>query len=253
MNFKKIYEANNKYYKFNIEWNTGDMYWDNIPDSEYFYGTIEELVDYLENSDGGIPDEFEKSVLSGDTIYDSGEETWSVNLIKSISYEEYKQYKEEEAEIERMRQEDEKESARSWSEDYWHSEEEAINGVKNLIKLDNISLPAPTKAHPDRVIHYDGCGLYTKKEYKYKYGVYWVVEISVEKRLSQYRNIDADEMETINTEIKAPKPYAEIYYTWTDQLKRGSKERHKTLADAQNPYQSFEIGKDSINKYLRNK
>jgi hypothetical protein len=110
INFRRIYESINKYYKFNIEWNTGDIYWDNIPDSEYFYGTIEELVDYLENSDGEIPDEFEKSVLSGDTIYDSEEETWSVNLIKSISYEEYKQYKEEEAEIERIRREDEKES-----------------------------------------------------------------------------------------------------------------------------------------------
>lgn len=98
MNFKKIYESNEKYYEFYIEWNTGDMYWDDEPDSEYFYGTVEELMDYLKNSDGGIPDGFEKNILSGDEIYDSGEETWSVILIKSISYEEYKQYKEEEVE-----------------------------------------------------------------------------------------------------------------------------------------------------------
>lgn len=40
-------ESTSKSYKFEIWWNTGDWYWDNEPDEEYFTGTIEQLNDYI--------------------------------------------------------------------------------------------------------------------------------------------------------------------------------------------------------------
>lgn len=36
-----------KSYKFEIWWNTGDWYWDNEPDIEFFNGTIDQLNDYI--------------------------------------------------------------------------------------------------------------------------------------------------------------------------------------------------------------
>jgi len=40
-------ESTAKSYEFEIWWNTGDCYWDNDPDEEYFTGTIEQLNDYI--------------------------------------------------------------------------------------------------------------------------------------------------------------------------------------------------------------
>ena len=40
-------ESKAKSYEFEIWWNTGDYYWDNDPDEEYFTGTIEQLNDYI--------------------------------------------------------------------------------------------------------------------------------------------------------------------------------------------------------------
>lgn len=42
-----IKESKEKSYEFEIWWNTGDYYWDNDPDEEYFTGTIEQLNDYI--------------------------------------------------------------------------------------------------------------------------------------------------------------------------------------------------------------
>ena len=42
-----IKESKEKSYEFEIWWNTGDCYWDNDPDEEYFTGTIEQLNDYI--------------------------------------------------------------------------------------------------------------------------------------------------------------------------------------------------------------
>ena len=42
-----IKESKAKSYEFEIWWNTGDYYWDNDPDEEYFTGTIEQLNDYI--------------------------------------------------------------------------------------------------------------------------------------------------------------------------------------------------------------
>lgn len=42
-----IKESKAKSYEFEIWWNTGDYYWDNVPDEEYFTGTVEQLNDYI--------------------------------------------------------------------------------------------------------------------------------------------------------------------------------------------------------------
>lgn len=51
MNGKNFYA---KSYEFEIWWNTGDCYWDNDPDEEFFTGTVEQLNDYINNKIKGM-------------------------------------------------------------------------------------------------------------------------------------------------------------------------------------------------------
>ena len=77
-----------KVYKFYIEWNTGDMYWDNFPDIDDFEGTVEGLNDYLNGKIEGddekaeLTDEDVTKMLNGETIYDPTDECWSVEIKK---------------------------------------------------------------------------------------------------------------------------------------------------------------------------
>ena len=79
---------NKKVYNFYIEWNTGDMYWDNIPDVDGFEGTVEGLNDYLngkiegDDEKASLTDEDVTKMLNGETIYDPTGESWSVEIKK---------------------------------------------------------------------------------------------------------------------------------------------------------------------------
>lgn len=65
-----------KEYDFRIQWNTGDMYWDNEPEVEEFSGSIDELIDKLgDYTLPCTPEEFKERLLIGEEIYDDGEET----------------------------------------------------------------------------------------------------------------------------------------------------------------------------------
>ena len=75
-------------YKFYIEWNTGDMYWDNIPIADEFEGTVDGLNDYLNGKVEGVDEKAELTdedvtkMLNGETIYDPTSESWSVEIKK---------------------------------------------------------------------------------------------------------------------------------------------------------------------------
>lgn len=75
-------------YKFYIEFNTGDMYWDNFPIVNEFEGTVEGLNDYLNGKIEGVDekasltDEDVTKMLNGETIYDPTGESWSVEIKK---------------------------------------------------------------------------------------------------------------------------------------------------------------------------
>ena len=79
---------NKKVYKFYIEFNTGDMYWDNIPIVDEFEGTVEGLNDYLNGKVEGVDEKAELTdedvtkMLNGETIYDPTGESWSVEIKK---------------------------------------------------------------------------------------------------------------------------------------------------------------------------
>ena len=157
MDYLKIYrESNKKYYKFYLEWNTGDMYWDNTPDDETFYGTIDELKEHL---DCEIPSDFEEQLLTGDKIYDDGGETWCAQIAEEVSYEDCIEWREEQ-EAKRKREEEEKErKEQERKENNWTSKEEAIEAIQHLINASSFTQASPTKNHPDRVVHYKNCGL----------------------------------------------------------------------------------------------
>lgn len=65
-----------KTYKFYIEWNTGDMYWDNFPIPDGFEGTVDGLNDYLNTKTEGVDEKAElteediQKMLGGEVIYD---------------------------------------------------------------------------------------------------------------------------------------------------------------------------------------
>lgn len=75
-----------KTYKFYIEWNTGDMYWDNIPIVDGFEGTVEGLNDYLNTKTERVDEKAEltekdlQKMLGGAVIYDPTGESWSVEI-----------------------------------------------------------------------------------------------------------------------------------------------------------------------------
>ena len=95
---KAFYNMNEAYngdittatYKFDIEWNTGDEYWDNFPDYDEFEGTIEGLNEYLNSqlSEEDPPANFDKealrSLLDGKTVYDETGARYSVKLSDTI-------------------------------------------------------------------------------------------------------------------------------------------------------------------------
>ena len=76
---------NNQTYHFNIEWNTGDMYWDNYPIYDEFEGTLDELNKYLnsklheEDVPANLTEDDLTKMLAGEEIYD---ETGEVFLVK---------------------------------------------------------------------------------------------------------------------------------------------------------------------------
>lgn len=68
-----------------IQWNTGDMYWDNIPEEEEFEGTFDQLCEHLE------ADESEKAELfhlfsrkkaPNWEVSDTSEEVWLVSRLE---------------------------------------------------------------------------------------------------------------------------------------------------------------------------
>jgi hypothetical protein len=73
-------------YKFYIEWNTGDMYWDNFPDIDGFEGTVEGLNEHLnsrayyDDEKASLTDEDVTNMLNGETVYDPTGECWSVEI-----------------------------------------------------------------------------------------------------------------------------------------------------------------------------
>ena len=75
-----------KTYKFYIEWNTGDMYWDNFPIPDGFEGTVDGLNDYLNTKTEGVDEKAElteedlQKMLGGEVIYDPTGESWSVEI-----------------------------------------------------------------------------------------------------------------------------------------------------------------------------
>ena len=75
-----------KTYKFYIEWNTGDMCWDNFPIVDGFEGTVEGLNEYLNGKIEGVDktaeltEEDVQKMLSGEVIYDPTGEGWSVEI-----------------------------------------------------------------------------------------------------------------------------------------------------------------------------
>lgn len=66
--------------KVEIEWNTGDEYWDNEPICEALEDTVENIVDYLEMS------EEEKLYLleENENFYDDEMETWHIVSVKKL-------------------------------------------------------------------------------------------------------------------------------------------------------------------------
>lgn len=77
---------NNQTYHFDIEWNTGDMYWDNFPIYDEFDGTLEELNKYLnsklhkEDVPANLTEDDLKEMLAGETVYDETGEVFSVKI-----------------------------------------------------------------------------------------------------------------------------------------------------------------------------
>lgn len=75
-----------KTYKFYIEWNTGDMYWDNFPIVDGFEGTVAGLNAYLNekfegnNEEAKLTNEDVTRMLNGETVYDPTGENWSVEI-----------------------------------------------------------------------------------------------------------------------------------------------------------------------------
>lgn len=75
-------------YKFYIEWNTGDMHWDNFPIVDGFEGIVDGLNDYLngkidyDDEKAELTDEDVAKMLNGETIYDPTGECWSVEIKK---------------------------------------------------------------------------------------------------------------------------------------------------------------------------
>lgn len=78
-------------YQFEIEWNTGDEYWDNFPDYDEFEGTIEGLNDYLnsqldeEDPPANFDEETLKTLMNGKTVYDETGTRYSVKLIDKVN------------------------------------------------------------------------------------------------------------------------------------------------------------------------
>lgn len=78
-------KENNQTYHFNIEWNTGDMYWDNYPIYDEFEGTLDELNKYLnsklheEDVPANLTEDDLTKMLAGEEVYD---ETGEVFLVK---------------------------------------------------------------------------------------------------------------------------------------------------------------------------
>lgn len=78
-------------YKFEIQWNTGDEYWDNFPDYDEYEGTIEGLNDYLNSqlSEEDPPACFDKeawrALMNGETVYDETGARYSVKLIDNVN------------------------------------------------------------------------------------------------------------------------------------------------------------------------
>ena len=78
-------------YKFEIQWNTGDEYWDNFPDYDEFEGTIEGLNDYLNSQldEEDPPACFDKEewreLMNGETVYDETGARYSVKLVDKVN------------------------------------------------------------------------------------------------------------------------------------------------------------------------
>ena len=77
---------NSKTYHFDIEWNTGDMYWDNYPIYDDFDGTLEELNKYLnsklheEDVPANLTEDDLQKMLAGKEVYDDTGEVFLVKM-----------------------------------------------------------------------------------------------------------------------------------------------------------------------------
>lgn len=60
-------------YNFYLQWNMGDMYWDDFPKDEEFTGTFDELQNYLnENYSYGVemPKGWQEQLLNSEAVLD---------------------------------------------------------------------------------------------------------------------------------------------------------------------------------------
>lgn len=230
-------ESNNnqKYYKFYIEWNTGDPYWDSTPDEEDFYGTIDELKKYLDND---VPADFEEQLLEEYSIYDETGEIWKVSIDRGLSYDECMTAKKEQKAKRKAEEEAREQTKREFKEKYWTSKEEAIEAIQPLINADSFTQAIPTKNHPDRVVHFKNCELRLEEQTSDFYYTHYSIRVSTSPYWIKERI------------LKKAGSDAEIYATWIDQLKRGPKERHEIWSRAGGGGTTVRITKQNINQFI---
>ncbi len=165
--------------------------------------------------------EYKFDYYSSDNPYDCDEKDFALDFVDTPEAQKIKRDR-------WQRQQAEKEQ--QFKENNWTSAEEVESAAKEIVLKNDFEISDPTGKHPDRKMHFHNCGIAAVKDYRGK--PHW--EIRFEQELEWPDNKEFYKI------IKRPRQDAEIYYTYTDNLKSGPKERKVTV------YGSIPFGKNEI-------
>lgn len=158
---------------------------------------------------------------SSDNPYDCDEKDFALDFVDTPEAQKIKRDR-------WQRQYAEKEQ--QFKENNWTSAEEVESAAKEIILKNDFEISDPTGKHPDRKMHFHNCGIAAMKDFRGR--AHW--EIRFEQELQWPDNKEFYKI------IRRPEKDAEIYYTYTDNLKSGPKERKISV------FGSISLGKNEI-------